>query len=295
MNNPIKTLAFLIVYPVFWLRYSSIRKQYPVVKNSIDSLLEIIETGISLSRFGDGELNLISGCSIGFQKSDPKLQTELKRVLLTPNSRCRIGLPNVFNSLSHFKLDAKCFWLFTLVKNWNKWKKYLPNDYYLDTQCSRFYMDIADKNYSNAIAQLWKKLWNNRDLVIIEGAGTKMGVGTDLFENASSISRIICPSKNAFDIYDKIYREALQLKKNSLILIALGPTASVLAYDLSSEGFQAIDTGHLDLEYNWMKLNSHKKEAVAGRAINELKIDAPIGSNDKQYISQIIRDFSLQS
>ena len=39
--------------------------------------------------------------------------------------------------------------------------------------------------------------------------------------------------------------------RDKLILIALGPTATVLAYDLAKEGYWAIDIGHLDLEYEW--------------------------------------------
>lgn len=31
-----------------------------------------------------------------------------------------------------------------------------------------------------------------------------MGVGKDLYENAKSVKRIICPTNNAFDKYDEI-------------------------------------------------------------------------------------------
>ena len=43
----------------------------------------------------------------------------------------------------------------------------------------------------------------------------------------------------------------LEVGKNKLILIALGPTATVLAYDLAKRGYWAVDIGHLDLEYEW--------------------------------------------
>jgi hypothetical protein len=44
--------------------------------------------------------------------------------------------------------------------------------------------------------------------------------------------------------------------KNILILISLGPTATVLAYDLAKLGYWAIDIGHIDNEYEWLKLEA---------------------------------------
>jgi hypothetical protein len=40
---------------------------------------------------------------------------------------------------------------------------------------------------------------------------------------------------------------------DKLILIALGPTATVLAYDLAKKGYQAIDIGHLPSCYEVVK------------------------------------------
>ena len=72
-----------------------------------------------------------------------------------------------------------------------------------------------------------------------------------------SIKRILCPEKDAFDKYDNILSEALKQDKTSLFLIALGPTATILASELCDNEFQAIDIGHLDIEYEWF-LNERK-------------------------------------
>ena len=39
-----------------------------------------------------------------------------------------------------------------------------------------------------------------------------------------------------------------------LILLMLGPTAKVLGFQLSREGYQAIDIGHIDSEYEWYQM-----------------------------------------
>ena len=71
----------------------------------------------------------------------------------------------------------------------------------------------------------------------------------NVVNNSKSIKRIICPSKHAFRLYDKILKAILTVDKNYLVLISLGPTASVLASDLSSLGYQAVDVGHADIQY----------------------------------------------
>ena len=42
------------------------------------------------------------------------------------------------------------------------------------------------------------------------------------------------------------------MPKSVLFLVALGPTATVLAYDLSKIGYQAIDIGHIDISFVWV-------------------------------------------
>ncbi len=46
-----------------------------------------------------------------------------------------------------------------------------------------------------------------------------------------------------------------------MILLALGPTATVLTHDLSLERFLALDIGHLYVEYIWI-LNKVKSKEI---------------------------------
>ena len=91
-----------------------------------------------------------------------------------------------------------------------------------------------------------------------------MGVGNDFYENAKSIKRIICPANNAFNKYDEIFNAIKELGKNKLIILALGPTATILASDICNLNhekieYQALDLGHMDIEYEWF-LRKAKKE-----------------------------------
>ena len=63
-----------------------------------------------------------------------------------------------------------------------------------------------------------KKIWNSKNILIIEGEKSRLGMGNDLFDNAKSIKRIICPSINAFHVYDKIIKKVINLNEKRLII-----------------------------------------------------------------------------
>ncbi|MGZ0906985.1 GT-D fold domain-containing glycosyltransferase [Streptococcus thermophilus] len=60
-----------------------------------------------------------------------------------------------------------------------------------------------------------------------------------------------------------------------IILLAIGPTATVLSYDLADNGFQVIDFQvidivHLDVEYQWYLMQAKKKTPLENRTVNEV-------------------------
>ena len=65
-----------------------------------------------------------------------------------------------------------------------------------------------------------KKIWNLKNILIIEGEKSKIGIGNNLFDNVKSIKRIIYPSINAFKVYDKIIKEVIKVDKKRLIIIS---------------------------------------------------------------------------
>ena len=73
-----------------------------------------------------------------------------------------------------------------------------------------------------------------------------------------------------------------------MVLIALGPTATVLATDLSNSGYQAIDIGHIDIEYEWCKMNVDDKVVVSGKFTNESENQTVVeDETNADYLAQI--------
>ena len=106
----------------------------------------------------------------------------------------------------------------------------------------------------------------------------------------NSIQRVICPAENAFEIYDRILNQLLKLPKDKLILLALGPTATVLAYDMYKAGYHVIDIGHVDIEYEWFLRKATKKIKIENKYVTEVKegrVDIQ-DIKDSKYQNEII-------
>ncbi|KAG4096197.1 hypothetical protein H8356DRAFT_1343357 [Neocallimastix lanati (nom. inval.)] len=117
------------------------------------------------------------------------------------------------------------------------------------TRISRFYIDYIDYINNDGAPEYVRKLrkiWEKKDIVIIEG-------------------------------------EESRLDKNKLVLIVLGLTTTVLAYDLYKNGYQAIDIGHFIR-------NATRRTKIEYKYINEIR-----GGNfniqnvtDENYFKQLI-------
>jgi len=267
------------------------KKQYvPKVVSIEETINKIVSEKCSVSRFGDGEILLTENYPIGFQKADNLLASRLTEVFKSNNDDHLICISDVFCDLNRYNRRARRFWRTHFFLYGHIWEKLInKNRIYYNTFITRPYMDFASKSKSREWFTLLQKIWEGKDIVFIEGDKSRLGVGNNLFTNTHTIKRILCPPTNAFDKYNLILNEAIKLDKDCLILIALGPTATILAYDLYKLGYQAIDIGHVDIEYEWCNMKVTHKVKIPNKFVNE----QPGGDNVKSvseetYYNQII-------
>lgn len=236
----------------YWLIPRAFKKTSKLkIMGSKESVKYIIEQHCSLSRFGDGELDSIEGLGGDYQHPSKRLSSMLLECLQSDLPNHKVAIPNWLN---HYDGKPKQgFWTNYVVGHHKRFLPWLSfNKVYLDTQLTRFYYEKKDKSKCNEHIELIKQIWNERDIVIVEGCKTRSGIGNDLYDNANSIQRVLGPALSGFDRYDDIYDFIINnINKNKLILLSFGITATVLAYELAKLGYQAIDLGHLDIEYEW--------------------------------------------
>lgn len=228
-----------------------------------------------------------------YQRPSKRLSTMLLECLKSDLPNHKVAIPRYLN---HFEEKPKLgFWTSYVVGDHKYFLKWLSLDkIYLDTQLTRFYYERKDKSHCQFHINIIKRIWDKRDIVIIEGEKIRSGIGNDLYVNANSIQRILGPSLSGFDKYDDIYNYVKEnVNKDRLILLSFGITATVLSYELAKLGYQAIDIGHLDIEYEWFLMGAKDRIAVKGKFTNECEDGHdPEECNNPEYINQIIADFS---
>lgn len=270
-------------------------KKYSI--KSIEETAEILSsTEKSIGRFGDGEIAWIykkTNNLSDFQDVSDRLSQELLRVLNSHDDDFLIGIPNHFKNISDMTSVPKKFWTMYILKNINKIDKILDEKKtYYNASVTRPYIDFLTNEKASKTFSIIKKAWNNKNILIIEGSETRLGYKNDLFSNAKKIKRIECPSQNAFNSYDSILEESLSFlndHKDYISLIALGPTATVLSYDIFKSGFRAIDIGHIDVEYEWYLLGAKERINLPDRYVNEVSDGHSAAKiNDDEFTKTII-------
>ncbi len=265
-------------------------KNIPVVINRHQALEELLNSEKSLARFGDGEFNLIFGNDLPFQEYSKELADKLAKILKSDDKNIMIGITDVFGSLAHNVPDAVNFWRNYLVCNRERIYKLLDfNKQYYDTEMTRPYINASDKSYCGEYFKKFKKVWQDKNVVFVEGKASRLGYNNDLFDNVSSAKRILCPPKNAWSKYGEILNRCKNFPKDTLFIIALGPTATALAYDLSKLGYRALDLGHIDIEYEWFLMKATEKVAVKNKYVNEVKKGGRVITeiHDDRYMNEI--------
>lgn len=294
-----RELKRILRYIRNYMQFEMSKKEYEIdVMNTEETLYDIINNRKSIARFGDGEFSLIFGRDLNFQKYSPEIEMKYREILKALPEKtkyCNVAIPYVYKSLKGFNLKSKEFWTQYYRENKKAIYPLLNNEYkYADAQVTRIYINRKDKNESAKYFALWKSLWKDKDVLLVEGELSRFGVGNDLFDEVKSLKRILCPPSNAFDYYKEI-KEAIQRHgKDKLVLLVLGPTATILAYDLAQIGYWVIDSGNLDMEYEWLNRGVSQQTAITGKYTHEAKDGDSVEANeDVNYVAQIIEKIGV--
>lgn len=280
------------------IRRISLRTVYCLrIMNYKKTIQYIKKHHCSIARYGDGEFKLmLDKEDLGFQSRDKRLAEKLKETFSSKDEKLLLCIPRCMNTLSGLNDMARNHWF-----NWGRrednhrntvkmiWQYTGKRYRFGDAQITRPYMDWASNRRAKETFPLLKSLWDDRDILIVEGEQTRLGVGNDLFDNARSTKRILAPAIGAFDRYDDIVQAVSNQYHGELILLALGPTATVLAADLAERNMQALDIGHIDIEYEWYLRGTKEKMVIPGKFVNEITEGRLVDDcSDETYLLSVV-------
>lgn len=272
-------------------KYNKNLYQYPQIGSTEEAIDKIVNQGYSLVRYGDGEFETMAGYErVPYQKYHPELAARLAEIISSREEKLLIAIANNYGMLDEYTDDT----IYGIRA-------------YMDEKTRKFHMSVLEKNRKYYDAYMFKsyfghknredtwkrvamvkRIWENRNIVIIEGDKTRTGYGNDLFDNAGSLRRILAPTSNAFDKYKEILSAASKLEKDCLILVVLGQTANLLVYDLMKRGYQAVDIGQIDMDYEWYKIRAKERMPIPDRYVSQLPPAEIMEITDEEYWHQII-------
>ena len=134
----------------------------------------------SVIRFGDGEFNIIRGESIFYQDYNKELALRLESIILSGNyDNTLICLPDVFEDLARYNDYAQRTYKKRFFPQNASFLKRIEQtkNWYGSTFVSRPYIDLVDKSESPGYFEKLRRIWNQRDVLIVEGKYSRSGVG----------------------------------------------------------------------------------------------------------------------
>lgn len=274
-------------------------KAVPVIESSEKILRKMKEDRSSLCRFGDGEFEIMRGFSRPwFQTPDVTLKERLIEVLNARNSDINLAIAQNYTGFECYTENA-ADGIREYMSGGTRAAilEFLDMEYvYYNAYVTRPYMIYRNKENADLLFSLWKEIWEDRSVIIVEGKYGRNGINNDLFAGAKSIRRIICPAQNAWSVYDEIKNAVKNAAgKEDLICISLGPAATVMAYDLAQMGYQAVDIGQIDNEYDWYRLGVQERVPIKGKMVAEARNDDCLDSfTDDEYFAQIITKIDIE-
>lgn len=218
----------------------------------------------SFCRFGDGEIDLINGKSLPFQKYDSRLAEILKRILTQDSDSMYVGINyNYFHSTKFMNEYNRRFYLLH-THSYREFllKTCLKNREYIAAGFNQLYMITENIDLSSYYEKI-KDLFKDKEITLFVGKGVIDNLKYDVFEQAKSREYIYGPNKDAFSQYDYILDEARKISRNRILCFILGPASKAIVYQLSQEGYLAWDIGHLAKDYDaYMRNESKTRDSI---------------------------------
>ncbi len=242
----------------------------PTIKTAEETINELITTNKSIARFGDGEIMVADGKDIPFQRAEKKLTQRLQEILAKPQENLLVAVnrryyhPNIFKEIiSQTNPIYKNFELYAVPSLRKQLDKYLNKEMPL---CE------AGITGNTKFFTLYRNFFQNKKLVLVGCKEALKSYKFNIFDTALKLDYEFVPNKHCFSVYDELFNKLCTYDKDSIMILMCGPTACVLAADLSKNGFKALDLGHLAKSYDW-----HKRgiDMNANEGQNAVKFFAP--------------------
>lgn len=212
-------------------------KEYPSVKGEMETLDAII-AGKSIARYGDGELNNTEGKKCVPQMVVPGLADELREILMSPGTRCIVGIPYVSPAMNEAKQRSWAHYTPRFLPYLNAKKPYYSA--FITRPDSAPW--ICTQEYFDKIESLWR----DQEIALVWGGYRSLYPEFLRTLGAKKVHSVLCSYEDSYSQIDDLMTQVRATGAKRAILCA-GPCATVMAHRLAELGIHAIDLGHIGL------------------------------------------------
>lgn len=209
----------------------------------------------SICRYGDGEIYHLfrdnPKYGSGGQSCSSEFRNKLINIFDNKNKKILIGFSGYFD---HDDIIEKNY-IYKLSKGTERFiEKYkvkllkefpsILNTKLYSAEISRL-QQLKEEN-KNYVINIFNKLFNENECIFI-GNEHVINLIKKKYKNLfKKIEFIPAPKSNAYESYGIIINEIFATKNitEKLILISLGPTATIMSFELAQQGYWTIDIGH---------------------------------------------------
>lgn len=204
--------------------------EYPSVIDELQTMLKVVKDRKNLARFGDGEIKMSEGEGYRRQQGSSRLAEDLGEVLRSPHRDCLVGIPTMDPTGPKFA-------------NWDRHRaRILKNLSPKVTYYSAFVTRpdsapwIETREYGELVTSIW---YDRRAVVVCERKGSMFRA---VRMAARSVIHVECPHSGAYDVIDELHDKVLGFKPD-VVVLSVGPSATILANRFAKEGVWAVDLG----------------------------------------------------
>lgn len=210
------------------------RATYPEVVGEFQTLAELL-TGCSIARFGDGELKLLDGVDSMREHGSKGMAAELRAIIQEPPAGLLPAIPTMDPNGPKFQ---------NWVRHSKRFCKALaPDVTYYSAFISR--PDSAPWIATPHFAYSFESLWAGKDVVLV-AKDPECAIARLVARSASAVIHVQCPANDAYAEIDRLEQQVLYYRtprREPVVVLSAGGTATCLAARLHKVGLQSLDVG----------------------------------------------------
>lgn len=230
--------AYLFTYAVNFFNPIYVPK---IAYYELNEVVNLLKSGKSLIRYGDGEFYIMNFGSIHYQDFDPNLRNFFFKIAKDYQKDSPYVL--CMNKIPFEKTNRQ-------LKKDGLFHCWLPGKvmYNLFFNKNIKYVDQVLFYYNETIPTYLESYLLTKHLILVSNEKNISKFKENKSIPFKNVSFILTPATNAFTTYESIKssvrEEVIKYgRENTIVLAACGPASKPLAYELSYEGIVTIDVG----------------------------------------------------